>query len=51
MNNVLKEVDFYGYCATCKYEKEAETSEKCSECLENPVNFESERPVCWEEKL
>lgn len=45
-----KEVDFHKYCKTCKYSKNKDTDEPCDECLENPVNTNSHRPVFWKHK-
>lgn len=45
-----KEVRFDKYCETCKHRDEPEVIEPCMECLLNPVNYETEKPVKWEEK-
>lgn len=45
-----KEVYFDQYCKTCEHEKNGEEKEPCSECLENPVNLYSHKPVNWKEK-
>lgn len=45
-----KEVYFDKYCKTCKYKKKKDTEEPCDECLDNPINLNSHRPVNWEEK-
>lgn len=50
MEDTYKEVYFGEYCPKCKYEKKAETDEPCDECLENPVNLYSHKPVRFEEK-
>lgn len=50
IDNDYKEVLFDQYCKTCKYEKLAEIDHPCVECLEEPINLESSKPVCWEEK-
>lgn len=50
MENREKIVEFSVYCPTCKhYEKEG-VEEPCDECLENPMNIDSHKPVKWEEK-
>lgn len=46
----MKEVYFNQYCQTCKWKDEAETGEHCDECLAEPVNQNSHKPVRWEEK-
>lgn len=44
-----KEVYFGRYCYRCKYEALAEDQEPCSECLGNPVNLYSHKPVKFEQ--
>lgn len=50
-DNEYKEVYFDEYCPKCKYEKVDDTKgkEPCNECLENPVNLGSRKPVKFEE--
>ncbi len=48
--NNTKFVDFLTYCETCKHKNLKESEEPCDECLENPVNFDSHKPVKWEKK-
>lgn len=43
-------VDFKKYCETCKHKDTPETEDPCTECLENPMNLFSQKPVKWEEK-
>ena len=50
MDDDDKEVYFGQYCQTCKHETEPETCDACSECLENPVNTDSHKPVNWKAK-
>ena len=45
-----KEVRFDKYCKTCKHIKLEDTDEPCNECLSEPVNYATERPVKWEGK-
>lgn len=45
-----KEVFFNVYCSTCKYEKRPETANPCWDCLEQPVNVDTHKPVLWEKK-
>lgn len=45
-----KEVYFGDYCKTCKHEKVSEQDDPCYDCLNNPVNEDSHKPVRWEEK-
>ena len=44
-------VYFDQYCKTCKHETLAEEELPCAECLEHPVNLNSHKPVCHEEKM
>lgn len=50
MDNNYKIVEFDKYCKTCKHSKVKDNEEPCDECLDNPVNVNSHRPVNWEEK-
>lgn len=45
-----KFVNFAGYCPTCKYRDSSEFDEPCHECLANPTNYESMKPVKWEKR-
>lgn len=40
-----KEVLFNLYCKNCEYGKELETFDICDECLSNPVNVDSRKPI------
>lgn len=43
-----KFVNFDEYCETCKYRDILEEVEPCFECLTEPVNEYSHKPVKWE---
>lgn len=45
-----KEVHFHEYCKKCKHEKKKEIEEPCGECMENPTNWNTHRPVKYEKK-
>lgn len=45
-----KEVDFKTYCQTCEYKENEESSDECNECLNNPSNTYSRKPVMYKEK-
>lgn len=45
-----KIVAFEKYCKTCKYKDVKEVKDPCNECLDNPVNDDSHKPVCYEEE-
>ena len=47
-----KEVYFDQYCRECKHWKENDegTDEPCNECLDNPINLESHKPIKFEKK-
>lgn len=47
MEYIDKIVDFE-YCKKCKYEENAESEEPCHDCLNNPTNTYSHRPVHFE---
>lgn len=48
MEIVDKFVDFYSHCKSCKHCSKKETESPCDECLEEPVNAYSSKPVRWE---
>lgn len=50
MEDTYKEVYFGEYCKKCKHEKKAESEDPCYECLENPVNLYSHKPMYYEKK-
>lgn len=43
-------VDFYKYCEICKHRTKDEIEEPCRDCLNEPVNKNSEKPVYYEEQ-
>lgn len=45
-----REVDFNKYCKTCKHEDISEAEDPCNECLDEPYNEYTDKPVKWEEK-
>lgn len=44
------EVLFNQYCKKCKHYGKKEAEEPCFECLEEPLNFETRKPIKFEEK-
>ena len=46
--NDMKEVDFT-YCLQCLHWTKSEAEEPCHECMDNPVNAHSRKPVMYEE--
>lgn len=50
MENVYYEVDFEKYCKTCQYSAQDGKFDPCNDCLDEPVNSNSEKPVYWKEK-
>lgn len=48
MENDYLLVDFSKYCKTCKHKDTLETEDPCNECLENPKNLYSHKPVKYE---
>lgn len=49
-HQAYKEVYFHEYCKKCKHEKVKDTEEPCNECLGEPTNWNSHRPVKYEKK-
>lgn len=50
MEDIYKEVEFDKYCKSCAHSELAESEDPCDECLENPSNLYSRKPVNWKEK-
>lgn len=49
-DEVYKEVYFDKYCGTCKNKDVKEIDDPCNDCLSEPTNLNSHKPVRWEEK-
>lgn len=47
--NAYKEVYFGQFCKTCKNKDIPESSDLCDECLTEPVNLYSHKPVKYDE--
>ena len=45
-----KEVYFHEYCEKCKYRTTKDVDEPCNECLDNPINLYSHKPVKFKEE-
>ena len=50
MEIIDKFVEFDKYCETCKHKGLEEKFDPCHECLSNPVNTQTEKPIKYEEK-
>lgn len=50
MEESYKEVYFSDYCSLCGYEDTDEGDDPCNDCLNNPMNAYSHKPVYWKEK-
>lgn len=48
MQTETKIVDFDKYCPKCKYYKTEVVEEPCNECMHNPTNINSRKPVMFE---
>lgn len=48
MENNIKIVDFDQYCDKCKYSRVNWDDYPCLECISNPTNIDSRRPVKYE---
>lgn len=47
--NREKEVYFHQYCKTCKDKNTSEEDAPCRDCLAQPVNTDSHKPVEYKE--
>ena len=45
-----KEVYFDKYCELCKYYELGASEDPCDECMNNPTNLYSHKPIYFEEK-
>lgn len=43
-----KEVYFHEYCKSCKHKNVKENEEPCEECLSEPTNLNSHKPLNYE---
>lgn len=50
MEDIYKEVYFEEYCKRCQHEKKKEYDSPCDECLSEPSNLYSHKPVRYKEK-
>lgn len=50
MDENYKEVYFGQYCHLCQFEELDEKEDPCRECLNNPVNLYSHKPVMFKPK-
>lgn len=49
MEHEYKEVYFHEYCKTCKYVNVEDVKDPCNDCLGEPANLHSHKPVYYEE--
>lgn len=49
MNRHEKIVDFARYCKLCDHWALKDFEEPCNDCLDNPTNLESKRPIHFKE--
>lgn len=50
MTYEYKEVDFAKYCPLCKFKDISDVKDPCNNCLAEPKNLHSEKPVEWKEQ-
>lgn len=50
MEEIHKEVYFDKYCRLCESRDVEEYEDPCNDCLGEPVNVYSNKPVNWKEK-
>ena len=46
---MMKLVEFDKWCGSCINCNKKEVEEPCNDCLGNPVNDDSHKPIHWEE--
>lgn len=50
MEEGYKEVYFHEYCKTCEFKNKKEDETPCDECLAEPANLHSHKPVKYKKK-
>lgn len=50
MDDNYREVDFEKYCKTCEHRDLTELDDPCFDCLDEPTNLNSHKPVKYKEK-
>lgn len=45
-----KEVLFGKFCPVCEFAERSENHEPCDDCLDQPTNQDSHKPICFKEK-
>lgn len=50
MDSKEKIVAFDIWCPKCKHRDKKEHQQPCDDCLSEPVNVDSQKPVNWEER-
>jgi hypothetical protein len=48
MESKDKIVDFYEYCAKCKFASKTESEDPCYDCMTVPVNTDSHKPINYQ---
>lgn len=43
-------VEYFKYCPTCKHKDLNGWEDPCNDCLDNPVNVGTDKPVKYEKK-
>lgn len=51
MEDHTKEVRFDQYCKSCEFKDLEETKDPCNDCLNEPCNINSHKPVYWKERV
>ncbi len=50
MEPMTKEVYFHLYCKDCKYFDKKDIEDPCNDCLGEPYNIDSHKPLYFKEK-
>ena len=50
MINDYKEVYYHEYCTKCQYYEKGKITDQCEECLSEPINLHTHKPVKFEAK-
>lgn len=50
MINDYKEVYYHEYCTKCQYYEKDKITDRCEECMSEPINLHTHKPMKFEVK-
>jgi hypothetical protein len=49
-SNNIKEAYYHEYCNKCKYCETSDAEDPCNDCLNQPFNYDTHRPINYKPK-